>query len=71
MAKKARATFQKREKERARLQKQKDKEQKRLEAKERRASSGPNSEGEDADIADIRPGPQSLPEQWEYVKPTD
>jgi hypothetical protein len=71
MAKKSRATFQKREKERARQQKQKDKEQRRLEAKERRSAGGPHIEGEDADIAGIRPGPQALPEQWEYTKPTD
>jgi hypothetical protein len=39
MAKKARATFQKQEKERARQQKQHDKAQRRLVAKEQRASS--------------------------------
>ena len=71
MAKKSRATFQKREKERARQQKQKEKEQRRLEAKERRSADGPRIEGEDADIAGIRPGPQALPEQWEYAEPTD
>jgi hypothetical protein len=71
MAKKSRATFQKREKERARQQKQKDKEQRRLEAKERKASSMPLNAGEEADIAGIRPGPQALPEQWSYVQPTD
>jgi hypothetical protein len=70
MAKKSRATFQKREKERARQQKQKEKEQRRLEAKARRSASGP-PKGEDADIAGIRPGPQALPDQWEYTKPTD
>ena len=71
MAKKSRATFQKREKERARQQKQKDKEQRRLEAKERKATSTPPHDGEEADIAGILPGPQALPEQWSYAKPTD
>ncbi len=41
MAKKSRATFQKREKERARQQKQHDKAQRRVAAKEQRASSAP------------------------------
>jgi hypothetical protein len=71
MAKKARATFQKRDKERIRQQKQQEKVQRRLEAKARRASSGPRIAGEEADIAGIRPGPQALPEQWEEVKRTD
>ena len=66
MAKKSRPTFQKREKEKARQQKQKEKEQRRIESKERRASEGPRIECEDPDIAGIRPGPQALPEQWEY-----
>lgn len=67
MAKKSRPTFQKREKEKARQQKQKEKEQRRLESKERRATLPPRAEGEDPDIAGIRPGPQALPEQWEYT----
>jgi hypothetical protein len=71
MAKKARATFQKREKERARQQKQQEKAQRRLQAKARRASSGPRIASEEADMAGIRPGPQALPEQWEDAKPTD
>jgi hypothetical protein len=64
MAKKSRPTFQKRQKEKARQQKQKDKQQRRLESKERRAAALPHVEGEDPDIAGIRPGPQPLPEQW-------
>jgi hypothetical protein len=68
MAKKSRPTFQKREKEKARQQKQKDKEARRVETKERRSSSGLRIEGEDPDIAGIRPGPQALPEQWDYAK---
>ena len=67
MAKKSRETFQKREKQKARQQKQKDKEARRAEAKQRRADLPPGFEGEDSDIAGIRPGPQPLPEQWDYV----
>ena len=67
MAKKSRPTFQKREKEKARQQRQKDKEQRRLETKERRATAGPRIGDEDPDIAGIRPGPQPLPEQWDYA----
>lgn len=64
MAKKSRPTFQKREKEKARIQKRKDKEVRRLESKERRADMPDAFGGEDPDIAGIRPGPQPLPEQW-------
>jgi hypothetical protein len=67
MAKRSRETFQKREKQKARQQKQKDKEARRAEAKERKASAPSILEGEDSDIAGIRPGPQPLPEQWDYV----
>ena len=66
MPKKSRPTFQKREKEKARQQKQKDKQARRADSKERRADIGERPEGEDPDIAGIKPGPQSLPEQWEY-----
>jgi len=58
------STFQKREKEKARLQKQKDKEARRLESKERKANVTTATGGEDPDIAGIRPGPQPLPDQW-------
>ena len=68
MAKKSRPTFQKREKEKARQQRQRDKEARRSEAKERRGMAGPRLEGEDPDIAGIRPGPQPLPADWDYVK---
>ncbi|HJQ23098.1 MAG TPA: hypothetical protein VKA60_04220 [Blastocatellia bacterium] len=67
MAKKSRPTFQKREKEKARLQKQKDKESRRLESKERKRNGTAIDGGEDPDIAGIRPGPQPLPEQWHYT----
>ena len=64
MANKARATFQKREKERARQQKQRDKEARRAEAKDTKSSAGPRIAGEDPDIAGIRPGPQPVPTEW-------
>jgi hypothetical protein len=66
MAKKSRPTFQKREKEKARQQKQKGKEARRAEAKERRANPSLRIDGEDPDIAGIRPGPQPLPSEWDY-----
>ncbi|HZS09675.1 MAG TPA: hypothetical protein VFD58_32910 [Blastocatellia bacterium] len=67
MAKKSRPTFQKRERERARIQKQKDKETRRLETIERKAAVTTAIEGEDPDIAGVRPGPQPLPEQWDHA----
>src|SRR5262249_16097147 len=66
MRKKSRPTFDKREKEKTRQLKQKDKQARRMEAKERRAGTGVRDHGEDRDIAGIRPGPQALPEQWQY-----
>ena len=71
MAKPSRPTAQKRAKERARQEKQQQKEARRLESKERKASSGPRSGGEDADIAGIRPGPQPLPAEWGPMKEID
>ena len=62
-----RDSFLKREKERARQQRQRDKAAQRVEAKERRAAAGPRIEGEDPDIAGIRPGPQPLPEEWRHA----
>ena len=64
MAKKSKPTFQKREREKARIQRQKDKEVRRLETRERKANTIPRPGDEDPDIAGIRPGPQPLPEQW-------
>ena len=68
MAKKSRPTFQKREREKAQQQKQKDKLARRIESKERRSTPSIGIDGEDPDIAGIRPGPQPLPEQWEYER---
>jgi hypothetical protein len=64
MAKKSRPTFQKREKERARVAKRKEKEARRVDNKNRRLDG---SIGDDSDISNIVPGPQPLPEQWDYV----
>jgi len=61
MAKKSRATFQKREKERARQQKQHDKAQRRLAAKEQRASGAARMEDDALEVAGMRPGPHALP----------
>jgi hypothetical protein len=54
----SRGPFAKRQKELARREKQQQKQARRLEAKERTAGSAPAPEGEDPDIAGIRPGPQ-------------
>ena len=71
MAKKARATFQKREKERARQQKQHDKAQRRLAAKEQRAASAPRMEDDELALAGIRLGPHALPTPWDDAPSTD
>jgi hypothetical protein len=67
MAKKSKQTFQKREKEKARVQKRKDKEARRLGSKALKENTTTVIGDEDPDIAGIRPGPQPLPEQWNYV----
>ncbi|MGH9753817.1 MAG: hypothetical protein ACREA2_13640 [Blastocatellia bacterium] len=67
MAKKSKQTFQKREKEKARVLKRKDKEARRLESKAIKANVTTVIGDEDPDIAGIRPGPQPLPEQWDHV----
>jgi len=67
MAKKSKQTFQKREKEKARVLKRKDKEARRLESKALKANMTTVIGDEDPDIAGIRPGPQPLPEQWNYI----
>jgi hypothetical protein len=67
MAHRSRPTSQKRNKEKARQQKQKDKAARRLEAKAQKTSAGSKNGHKDLDIASIQPGPQPLPEQWDYV----
>jgi hypothetical protein len=71
MAKKSRATFQKREKERARQHKQHDKAQRRLAAKEQRASSPTHLEDDVLAIAGIPLEPHAVPAPWEDAHPTD
>jgi hypothetical protein len=61
MAKKSRATFQKREKERARQQKQHDKAQRRVAAKEQRTSSAPRLEDHELELASIGREPHGAP----------
>ncbi|MGH7846321.1 MAG: hypothetical protein ACREQW_14280 [Candidatus Binatia bacterium] len=45
----------------ARQRRKKEKEARRLERKEEKLKSGPRPDGEDPDIAGIRPGPQPKP----------
>ena len=71
MARRSRPTSQKRNKEMARQQKQKDKATRRLEAKERKTDVGSKVGGKDLDISSIQPGPQPLPEQWDYTGSAD
>jgi hypothetical protein len=71
MARRSRPTSQKRNKEMARQQKQKDKATRRLEAKERKTDVGSKVNGKNLDIAGIQPGPQPLPEQWDYTGSAD
>lgn len=66
MAQRSKATFQKMEREKEKKQKQRDKQVRRLEAKKAKAEREPNSGHEDPDIAGIKPGPQPLPEQWQW-----
>ena len=64
MPKKSKPSFEKRQKEIARQQRMKDKAAARVERKDSKVSPGSRLDGEDPDIAGIRPGPQPLPEQW-------
>ncbi len=68
MAQRSKATFQKREREKEKQQKQRDKQARRLEAKKAKAEREPNNSLEDPDIAGIKPGPQPLPEQWQWAE---
>src|SRR5438105_15121384 len=70
MAKSSRPTAQKRAREKARMERQKEKDARRTENRERKANAGSRPEGEDPDIAGIRPGPQPLPDEWAPL-PTD
>ena len=71
MAQRSKATFQKREKEKEKQQKQRDKESRRMEARKVKAEREPLNGEEDPDIAGIKPGPQPLPEQWQWAERRD
>jgi len=71
MAKQSRATFQKREKEKARQHKQHDKAQRRLAAKEWRGAGAPRIEADEPEIVGIRSEPYAVPTQWDAATPTD
>jgi len=55
---KSRPTFLKREREKARRERQQQKSARRAEASARKAATPSREDGEDPDIAGIRPGPQ-------------
>ena len=58
-------TFQKRQKERARLDKQRDKAEKMRQRRAQPNTRAESAPGVDPDIAGIIPGPQPLPEQFD------
>ena len=60
MARNARPTAAKREREKALTEKRKDKAAKRLDVKQRKAEQERPADGIDPDIADIKLGPQPL-----------
>jgi hypothetical protein len=64
MARNARPTAAKREREKALLERRQQKAARRLDAKERKGSTRPNSGGDDPDIAGIKLGPQP-PADWQ------
>jgi len=64
MARNARPTAAKREREKALNERRKEKEARRRDAKERKATAGPRADGVDPDIADIKLGPQP-PAEWQ------
>jgi hypothetical protein len=71
MAKKSRATFQKREKERARQQKQQDKAQRRLAAKAPRDTAALRMADDALALAGMGREPHAVPASWEEAPPTD
>ncbi|HEY8550108.1 MAG TPA: hypothetical protein VIL35_09155 [Vicinamibacterales bacterium] len=60
----SRPTQLKHQRERALAERRKEKAARRLETKARKAAAPPRTPGYDPDIADIRPGPQPLPEEF-------
>lgn len=63
MANRSRPTLLKREREKMRMERQQQKNVRRQESKTRRSMTPARTDGEDPDIAGIRPGPQPIP--WE------
>ena len=68
MAKKSKATFEKRARERARQEKRQEKAAKKAQRLEEKKGRGPLPPGVDPDIAGIVPGPQPRPD---YLGDTD
>ena len=60
MARNARPTAAKREREKALIERRQQKAAKREDTKRRKSEQGPNPDGVDPDIAGITPGPQPL-----------
>lgn len=58
-------TFQKRQKERARLDKQREKSERKKLRREQPARPATTEPGVDPDIAGIIPGPQPIPEEYQ------
>lgn len=71
MAQRSKTTFQKRERERDKQMKQRDREARRMEAKKAKAERPPVDSNEDPALAGIKPGPQPLPEQWQWAEKLD
>jgi hypothetical protein len=64
MARNARPTAAKREREKALLERRQQKAARRLDAKERKSTARPQAAGDDPDIAHIKLGPQP-PADWQ------
>jgi hypothetical protein len=64
MARNARPTAAKREREKALIERRQQKAARRQDAKERKSTSGPDPSGTDPDIAHIKLGPQP-PADWQ------
>ena len=62
MANTSRPSSQKRAREKALAERNKEKLSRRLERRQQKANEGPRAEGEDPDLAGIRPGPQPPPD---------
>ena len=62
MARRSRPTVSKRQKEMARQQKQQAKQARRLESRRQKGTVTEPPSGEDAQIAEINPGPQPVPD---------